>query len=72
MIKWGPYNVTDEDVAEMRAWIADCGFLENEPDGATVDDLTDVDVIDGVCRHYSGSIQGWYLDGEYNKHFTAP
>jgi hypothetical protein len=42
--------ITKANVLEARSWIADCEW------GDDTDDLTDIEVINGIKRHYCG---GW-------------
>jgi len=47
-------SITPQQVAEARAWIADCGWADLTP--AKVQRLTRAQVIAGIARHYEG---GW-------------
>jgi len=47
-------SITPQQVAEARAWIADCGWADLTP--AKVQRLTRAQVIAGIARHYE---VGW-------------
>lgn len=49
-----------EDIAAMRAWIADCYW----PDLDDTDTLTDAQVIRGVARHYTGGLTAFLADAQ--------
>ena len=44
--------ITSADILDARGWVSDCEWA----DDVLVEILTDLEIIDGVNRHYSG---GW-------------
>jgi hypothetical protein len=56
-------HITHAQIVEMRAWIADCGFMDLEMIGG-VDELSDDEVIAGVSRHYGGGLEQFIRDEE--------
>ena len=50
--------MTPEELAEARAWIADCQWADD------TDGLTDSQVIRGIARHYAGGIVQFRKDSE--------
>jgi hypothetical protein len=49
-----------EDLAEARAWIADCAWGDLDPED--IASLTDAEVMRGVERHYDGGLLAFQLD----------
>jgi hypothetical protein len=54
--------LTPAELAEARAWIADCTWrdLDTEDD---VDRLTNEEVEAGIIRHYHDGLEGFRRDG---------
>lgn len=59
-IKGKEYEVSPEQIQAARSWIADClgGWtdLEDEND---ISELSDLEVLKGVNRHYGGGIESF-------------
>jgi hypothetical protein len=55
--------ITDipEVIEAMRAWIADCSWVELEPDD--ISELAPSAITRGVARHYAGGIAQFLEDG---------
>ena len=54
-------NERDREVVEaMRDWIFECTWGDLEEDER--DELTDVQVVRGVARHYSGGVAQFMAD----------
>lgn len=49
-------KITPNQLQAMRDWVSDCQW-EDEVEG-----LDDIEVIDGVARHYIGGIAGFIRD----------
>ena len=47
-------QLTPQNIADAREWISDCEWGNLEPDD--IAELSDIDIVRGVDRHYSG---GW-------------
>jgi len=54
------YDDTNEVLAAMRDWIADCGFRHE--DGQPADDLTDDEVRRAVANLYEGGAEQFLAD----------
>lgn len=50
------FEVTGQDVAGMRDWVADCEWADD------TSNLTDVQVVNGVQRHYFGGVSQFLAD----------
>ncbi|WP_027947238.1 hypothetical protein [Amycolatopsis taiwanensis] len=48
-------EVSAAQIAEMRAWIADCQWADIDNAG----ELTDREVIAGIGRHFDGGVAGF-------------
>jgi len=47
-------HFTPQNLLDAREWIKDCQW--QDMDESDVDDLTDLEVVRGICKHYDG---GW-------------
>lgn len=48
-----------EIVKQMRDWAKDCSWNDYDE----IDELTDLEIIKGVERHYQGGLRQFNLDG---------
>lgn len=57
-------RLTDSELCEARAWIADCHWLEAEHDGdgEWIAELTPAQIERGLERHYAGGLVGFLRD----------
>ena len=53
-----PEHITPALITEMRGWVADCEWA----DVGDVAEVSDVQVIRGVARHYVGGIEAFATD----------
>ena len=58
------YRITPEIMGDMRAWVEDCWGIWTDTEGFTPDDLTDIEIVEGVKLHYGGRLAGWFKDSE--------
>lgn len=56
---------TDDELAAMRAWVADACAQAVADLGLSIDDLYDEDIVSGVAHHYEGGINA-FLDHFYD------
>jgi hypothetical protein len=54
--------LTDEELAAMRHWIADCPWADLDLDD--IDGMTNDDVVLGVLQHYAGGLRAFLDDLE--------
>lgn len=57
-----PDGWAEAAVAAMRSWVADCDGTWGDIDADDVPNLTDVEVVDGVRRHYDGGVAAFVAD----------
>lgn len=52
---------TDDQIKLMRDWVNDCQWRE-DADNDFIDELTDLEILKGVNRHYEGGLTSFILD----------
>ena len=52
-----------EVIKQMREWVKDCQWREVE-DESDIDDMTDLQIIQGVQRHYDGGVRAFIRDSQ--------
>ena len=52
-------QVTPDQIAAMREWVADCSW--GDMDEESLAELTDEQIIRGVNKHYDGGIRAFLL-----------
>lgn len=57
-----PAGWAEAAVAAMRSWIADCDGTWGDIEPWDVPNLSDVEVVDGVRRHYDGGVPAFLAD----------
>jgi len=50
-----------EDIEQGREWISDCQWSNLDPDD--IKDLSNIEIVRGVARHYEGGWDSFLADG---------
>jgi hypothetical protein len=54
--------MTVEHIQQARDWLSDCEWADLDADD--IAQLTDVQIVTGIARHYDGGIEQFIKDGE--------
>lgn len=58
MITVNGYKLSAKDIEEMRDWIADCDWVEDQE---YLDELSDSEIVRGVEKTFCGGIEAFLL-----------